>query len=141
MRSTPILLVAALAACATLWPKKSVETTTAPLDVLMCAAAHGQDLRYKINYLDSARLRLTLRKPSRAPTSAEADALRNTDQIELWLAPTPSGGTRATVRAGTIFAEETKRGPTDSDVPASPGVRADADTILARCATPASASS
>ena len=128
-------MLPALAACATLWPKKTVETTTAPLDVLMCAAAHGQDLRYKINYLDSARLRLTLRKPSRAPTSAEADALRNIDQIELWLAPVASGGSRATIQVGTIFEEETKRGPTDSDIPASAGARADADTLLVRCAT------
>lgn len=136
-----VILLVVITACATVWPKQSVTTTSAPLDALTCAASAGKQMGYKLNYLDSTRLQLTLRKEDKAPLSAEADARRNVDQIELSIngassggAASGSAGVHVTIRAETIFQEETKRGLTDDDVAASPTVKADADTLIARCA-------
>jgi hypothetical protein len=140
-----VILLIAITACATVWPKQSITTASAPLDALTCAAGAGKQMGYKLNYLDSTRLQLTLRKEDKAPLSAEADARRDVDQIEMSIIGA-SGGSAAsgnsaahvTIRAETIFQEETKRGLTDFDVAASPTVKADADTLIARCAPPSS---
>jgi hypothetical protein len=54
--------------------------------------------------------------------------------LAVAVSPAQSGqGSTLTVRAETISMQETRRGMTDVSVPASPTVRTDADTLLARC--------
>jgi hypothetical protein len=121
-----------------------VHTTAAPLDAVSCAASTGKELHYKITYLDSVRLRTTMEHASKAPTGAEVDVMGITDRLTVAIVQ-PKGGAATgalfTVQAQTVLQEMTKRGLTESERPASDEVKADADTVIARCAQAPPASS
>ena len=129
------LSLPALAACASVWPTKSVATTSAPVTALSCAADAGKELHYKVTYLDTVRLKLTMRRTSKAPIGPEVDAMEIIDRLSVAILASEKGtGSIFTVQPQTVQEEMTRRGPMESDEHPSSEVRADADTLIARCA-------
>jgi hypothetical protein len=120
--------------CATLWPKTTVTVAAAPSDVLACAAAEAKALGYHV-VADSLHGAVTAEKS--LPLSAlgpDVTEFARKNVLAVSLAPGPaSASTAITIRAESISVEQTRRGVTDAPLAASPAVRADADTLVARC--------
>jgi hypothetical protein len=109
--------------------------TAAPVAVLSCAGDAGKQLHYKVTYFDTVHMKLTLRRSSTAPTGPEVDAMGMIDALSVAVLPARTGtGSTFTVQAQTMQHEMTRRGPMDTEQHSSPEVRADADTLIARCA-------
>jgi hypothetical protein len=112
-----------------------VPLTAAPVAAISCAADAGKQLHYKVTYLDTVRLKLTLRRTSKAPTGPEVDAMEIVDALSIAILPSAKGaGSTFTVQPQTMQNEMTRRGPMDTQMRQSPEVTADADTLIARCA-------
>jgi hypothetical protein len=105
-----------------------------PTDSFACAAAQAKQVGYQLTP-DRARREFeadkTLPLRDLGPDMTE-HSRRNV--LVVVVSPTQSGqGSTLTVRAETISMQESRRGMTDVSMPASPTVRTDADTLLARC--------
>jgi hypothetical protein len=120
--------------CVSLWQTTRTTVAGAPADVFACAATQAKQLGYHI-LPDSTHGTLTAEKTfgfnDRGPDVTE---YARKDVLALSPHGDPSGhGSTVTIRAETITVQQDRRGSSEVPVTASQAVRADADTLLARC--------
>jgi hypothetical protein len=120
------------AACVSLWPTSRATVAGAPPDVVACATAQAKQLGYHVGP-DTTHGSLTAEKtlPFR-DLGPDVTEYSRRDVLAVSLRPSTSGSLM-TIEAETISVQESRRGMVDVPVTASAEVRADADTLLARC--------
>jgi hypothetical protein len=133
-RSVPLLLLGTICgvACVSLWPASRVTVSATPADVLACASAQAKQLGYHVGP-DTTHGSLTAKRtlPSK---DLGPDVTEYSRQDVLAVSARPvraTGGSTVTIQAETISVQG--RGIADAPITASLEVRADADTVLARC--------
>jgi len=129
---------AALVACATsLWPTKKVTATAPADDAFGCAVTQGLGMRYKITRVDSSARQVDLRRTDKVTQSPDLDEYGRWDVLSVRTqsqGPDTLTHSILIVQAGSVSKHMTRRGPTDVDEYASPRAKADADSIIIRCA-------
>ena len=126
-----------LGACGTLWPVVTAPSPAPPSDVFACAVAQARKLKYKVVADSSDSTRRLLQATRELPQSEKGPDPTEVSREDVMSIRVLGDGTGSTLRvqAGTLSKTETRRGPTDVTDPANHGVRADADSLLARCRT------
>jgi hypothetical protein len=129
---------AALVACAaSLWPTKKVTATAPADDAFGCAVSQGLGLRYKITRVDSSERQVDFRRTDKVTQSPDLDEYSRWDVLSVRAqsqGPDTLTHSILLVQAGTASEHMTRRGPTEVDEYASPHAKADADSIISRCA-------
>ena len=129
---------AALVACATsLWPTKKVTATAPADDAFGCAVTQGLALHYKITTVDSSDRRAEFRRVDKVTQGPDLDEYGRADLLSVRVTAQGSDSLSHSiliVRAGSISRRMTRRGPGEQDEYASPRAKADADSVIARCA-------
>lgn len=145
-QSTPLpgaalIAVVGTAACASLWPTSHAVVPAPPSDVLACAASQAKALGYRV-LPDTTHGTLTAEKtlPQR-DLSADVTEYSRKNVLQVSFAKQGADATLLDVQSQTISIQESRRGMTDVPVSALADVRADADTLLARCRQAAPSSS
>lgn len=134
---------AVIAACGTLWPVVTAPSPAPPSDVFACAVAQTRKLGYKVVADSSDSTRRLLQATRELPQSEKGPDPTEISRQNVMSIRVLGDGTGSTLRvqAGTVSRTETRRGPTDVTEPANGRVRADADSLLARCRTASPTSS
>ncbi|GEM_PF-3958747 len=128
----------AVVGCTTLWPATRVSTQASPSDAFGCLVTQAKQLGFRVAP-DSGHHQLQAEQA--LPQAAHGADLTEYARKNVLVAKVvrtgggtgAGGGSTIDVRAETIAQEETRRGLTDESLPASPEVRAAADTLVARC--------
>jgi len=126
---------AALAGCGHLWQVSTLPAAAPPRDVYACAIAQATRLGYKV-VSDTAHREQRDLEASKAFEHPGPETTEYSRKDLLSVIVTSKGSDSVStmrVTAGSMSRQETRRGPTDVTEPATVDVRADADTVIARC--------
>jgi hypothetical protein len=124
----------ALAGCGTMWPSVTATSTSSANAVLGCAAQQAQSLGYRLTRKDFDHEYLEARKITPLGRQHTYDETRRYDVLVVRASGGGSRGTTLEVQARSFSERFTRRGPTVTDEPATPEVRADAQRLADACA-------
>ncbi len=128
------LALASTSGCVSLWPTTHAQVQAPPADVRSCATAQARELGYRV-YPDTTHGSVIAEKTlplSQNGPDVTVYSVKNVLAVSLQ----PDGsvhGSTMSVTAQTISVQQSRRGMADVPITASGEVRADADTLLARC--------
>jgi hypothetical protein len=127
----------AVAACGRLWPVQTAPSPASPHDTYACALSQARGLGYRVTSDTAFAKRRDIEAYKDLPSSARGPGVteftrKNVLVVRVADAPASSGSTMR-VKAGTVSVQETRRGPTEVNEPATGAVAADADTLVAHC--------
>jgi hypothetical protein len=130
-------IVVAAAGCGHLWQTSTTPVPAPPRDVYACAVAQATALGYKVVLDTVHREQRDVEATKVLPRSAmgsDPNEFSRKDVMSIVVSSAGSDG-NSTMRvvAGTVATEQDRRGPTDVDQPVGVNVRADADSLIARC--------
>ncbi len=127
-----------LAACgASLWPTRKTAVSAPARDAFGCAVTQARTMGYKFTRVDSSAHTAEFRKADKVTAGPDVDEYGRADLLFVRVdRPQSDTGTNSTliVRAGSISRRMTRRGPGEDDEYASPRAKADADSLISRCA-------
>ena len=130
-----VFLLGALATdgCVSLWPTTNTHVAATPADARSCAVAQAKELGYRVgpdttHGSVTAEKTLPFRENGPDPT---VFSVRNALAVSMQADGTH--GSKMSVTAQTISVQQSRRGMQDIPVSATSEVRADADTLVARC--------
>jgi hypothetical protein len=129
--------VAVAAACGRLWPVQTAPSPASPHDTYACALTEARGLGYRVTSDTVFAKRRDIEAYKELPGSARGPGVteftrKNVLVIRVEDASANSGSTMR-VKAGTVSVQETRRGPTEVNEPATGAAAADADTLVAHC--------
>ena len=132
----PVLALALLSAtaCVSLWPTTHAHVPAPTADVRSCATTQARELGYHVSP-DTTHGSVTAEKTlpfSQNGPDVTVYSIKNMLAVSLQPEASVRGSTMS-VTAQTISVQQSRRGMADVPVTASGQVRADADTLLARC--------
>ncbi len=132
--SAAVLALLCSSGCVSLWPTVHAHVPAPPADVRSCAAAQAKELGYRVTP-DTTHGSVTAEKtlPFRQNgPDVTVYSVKNVLAVSLQSDASVHGSTM-NVTAQTISVQQSRRGMADVPVTATGEVRADADTLLARC--------
>ncbi len=104
-----------------------------PAEVFDCVKSQLPVLDYDQNSIDVKRLRLTARKSNVGTQVSDARLEKNFDLLEIQVTKSSDGGAQLSVGAHSFERVSTQAGPWQSEIEASPAVKADAQKLLEAC--------
>jgi hypothetical protein len=126
-----------LAGCGHLWQTSTTPVPAGSRDVYACARTQATAMGYKVVvdtvHREQREIEASKQLP-RGSVGADPNEFDRKDVMSIFVRSAASDG-NSTIRvvAGTVSRVNDRRGPTDVDEPAGANVRADADSLVARC--------
>jgi hypothetical protein len=135
-RSLPGLLVL-LAACGGVqYTTLTATPSAAPPDVADCARNTLNKLHYSLLSYDATDYRIVARRINDSTSRANPEFRRIINRMEIDALPGSNGKTTLKVVGHTSAEYITQRGPTETEEPASPAMRQDAQALVQACGEP-----
>lgn len=138
MRGTPLLLIAALGACAgrSLTSSGSATSPAPASDVFACLRKEIKAVGFTQTSYDEAELRVNAHKYDENARRPNTQFRRLVDRLAFDVGTAVPGTETAVVAQASTFAQlATQRGPAEEQERTSEGAKEAARAILARCAT------